>query len=112
MQDWPIEVADGARLDEFVALLKAHASDWELTYWFLDLVLESAGDRDDSDASATRLVDTLVYACTATDAPPLIRRLAYWACEGDALEDAFAIAPVARHALAELTSRRAPPPAR
>ncbi|GEM29730.1 hypothetical protein NN3_07370 [Nocardia neocaledoniensis NBRC 108232] len=45
MQDWPIEVADPERLGEFLDLLNAKKADWELSFWLLDLVLESANDR-------------------------------------------------------------------
>lgn len=32
MQDWPIEVSDPARLDEFVGLLLAYKADSELSF--------------------------------------------------------------------------------
>ncbi|WP_328400993.1 hypothetical protein [Nocardia sp. NBC_00403] len=78
MQDWPIEVSDPARLDEFVDLLLANKADWELSFWLLDLVLESA--EDDLPERTEPLVDALVAVWEATEAPGIAQRLEYWAC--------------------------------
>lgn len=66
MQDWPVEVSDPERLDDFTRLLLAHKSDWELSYWLLDLVLDSAESHLATTAAPERteqLIDTLLR-CT------------------------------------------------
>jgi hypothetical protein len=103
MQDWPIEVSNAERLTEFLELLEAHRNEWELTYWFLDLVLESARDRpQDLDRLSTTLRDAIVAAVATTRAPPLMQRLEYWACVDDDLDDAFEVSPIVREALLKL----------
>jgi hypothetical protein len=102
MQDWPMEVADGNRLIDFLRLLERHRDDWELTYWFLDLVLESARGRRDLDRLAPALLESVVSAVAATRAPGVIERLKYWACADSPLDDAFEVSPIARAALLKL----------
>jgi hypothetical protein len=102
MQDWPIEVATGDRLMDFLGLLEAHRNDWELTFWLLDLVLESARERADLDAFATPLLETVVLAVAATRAPSLMSRLEYWACPDAPLDEAFQVSPIVRRALVRL----------
>lgn len=104
MQDWPIEVSDSARLGEFVGLLLANKADWELSFWLLDLVLESAEDdlvmspvHDDQRARTEPLVDALVAVWEATQAPGIAQRLEYWACvESFAPDEMFCVSPVVR----------------
>jgi hypothetical protein len=103
MQDWPIEVSDPDRLADFLGLLEAHRTDWELTFWFLDLVLDSARMRVDLDQWATRLLDTILLAVAETRSPALIEKLEYWACADDSLEDAFEVSPIVREVLQRLT---------
>jgi hypothetical protein len=103
MQDWPIEVSNPDRLEDFLALLEAHRNDWELTFWFLDLVLESARCRADLDGWSTRLLDTILLAVAETRSLALIERLEYWACADDSLENAFEVSPIVREALRKLT---------
>jgi hypothetical protein len=103
MQDWPIEVSNPERLADFLGLLEAHRNDWELTFWFLDLVLDSARMRVDLDRWSTRLGDTILLAVAATRAPALIEKLEYWACAGLSLEDAFEVSPIVRETLRKLT---------
>ncbi|WP_410875115.1 hypothetical protein [Nocardia sp. A7] len=106
MQDWPIEVSDPARLDEFVCLLLANKADWELSFWLLDLVLESAEDdlvipptRDDLPERTEQLVDALVAVWAATQAPGIAQRLEYWACmEASAPDEMFFVSPLVREA--------------
>ena len=102
MQDWPVEVANPDRLADFLRLLEAHRNDWELTVWFLDLVLESARVPD-LEQWSTRLLDTILLAVGTTRSPALIERLEYWACADQSLEDAFEVSPIAREALLKLT---------
>lgn len=102
MQDWPIEVAAGARLMEFLLLFEAHRNDWELTFWFLDLVLESAREREDLGTLATMLLETIVSAVAATRARSLMSRLDYWACLDAPLDEAFEVSPIVREALLRL----------
>jgi len=102
MQDWPIEVASGDRLMDFVGLLEAHRNDWELTFWFLDLVLESARERVDLAAFKAVLLETVYMAVGATRAPSLIDRLEYWACPDSPLDDAFEVSPIVREVLHKL----------
>jgi hypothetical protein len=102
MQDWPIEVATRDRMMDFLGLLEGHRNDWELTFWFLDLVLESARERADLDAFATKLLETVVSAVAATRAPSLMSRLEYWACPHSPLDEAFEVSPIAREALLRL----------
>ncbi len=95
MQDWPIEVADPERLDEFVDLLNANKGDWELSFWLLDLVLESAND--DLPEKTETLVETLVAVWEATEAPGIAERLEYWACLGASdPEEMFYVSPLVR----------------
>jgi hypothetical protein len=103
MQDWPIEVSNPDRLADFLGLLEAHRDDWELTLWFLDLVLESARERADLETWSTRLFESIVLAVAATQSPPLIERLEYWACAGQLPEESFEVSPVVREALRKLT---------
>jgi hypothetical protein len=103
MQDWPIEVATGDRVMDFLGLLEAHRYDWELTFWFLDLVLESARERADLNDFATKLRETVVSAVAATRAPSLMSRLEYWACSNSPLDEAFEVSPIVREALLRLT---------
>ncbi|MEU4651452.1 hypothetical protein [Nocardia fluminea] len=106
MQDWPIEVSDPARLDEFVCLLLANKADWELSFWLLDLVLESAEDdlvipptQDDLPERTEQLVDALVAVWAATQAPGIAQRLEYWACmEASAPDEMFFVSPLVREA--------------
>lgn len=95
MQDWPIEVADPRRLGEFVELLNANKADWELSFWLLDLVLESA--EGGLPERIEPLVDTLVAVWAATRAPGIAHRLEYWALP-DACdpEEMFAVTPLVR----------------
>jgi hypothetical protein len=102
MQDWPIEVASADRLMDFLGLLEAHRDDWELTFWLLDLVLESARERADLDAFAEPLLETIVLAVAATRAPSLMSRLEYWACPDAPLDEAFEVSPIVRKALVRL----------
>jgi hypothetical protein len=102
MQDWPIEVSKADRLPEFLALLEAHRNDWELTYWFLDLVLDPARMRPDLDQWSGRLLEAIPAAVAATRSPALIEKLEYWACVDEPLEDAFEVTPIVREALRRL----------
>ncbi|MEU0873832.1 hypothetical protein [Nocardia brasiliensis] len=106
MQDWPIEVSDPARLDEFVGLLLANKADWELSFWLFDLVLESA-ERDlvvtpaqaDLSERTASLVDALVAVWEATQAPGIAQRLEYWAClQAGSPEEMFRVSPLVRQA--------------
>ncbi|MFD3707433.1 hypothetical protein ACFWUP_30225 [Nocardia sp. NPDC058658] len=95
MQDWPVEVADPQRLDEFVALLIANKADWELSFWLLDLVLESANDARPERTEA--LVDAVVAVWEATRAPALADSLEYWAClDASGPEEMFFVSPLVR----------------
>ncbi|MFI6048386.1 hypothetical protein ACIA8C_42710 [Nocardia sp. NPDC051321] len=104
MQDWPIEVSDPARLDEFVGLLLANKADWELSFWLLDLVLESAeGDlvltpaQDDLLGRTEPLVEALAAVWEATQAPGIAQRLEYWAClDASAPDEMFIVSPLVR----------------
>ncbi len=102
MQDWPIEVSDPARLDEFIDLLLANKADWELSFWLLDLVLESAEGvlaATPPQDGAEPLVDALVAVCEATRAPGIAQRLVYWACLDASAPDAmFRVSPLVRQA--------------
>jgi hypothetical protein len=102
IQDWPIEVATGDRLVDFIGLLEGHRNDWELTFWFQDLVLESARDRTDLAAFKTVLIETVFKAVAATYAPALINRLKYWACPDSPLDDTFEVSPIVREVLRKL----------
>lgn len=102
MQDWPIEVATGDRLMDFLGLLEAHRKDWELTFCLLDLVLESARERADLADFATKVLETAVSAVAETRAPSLMSRLEYWACPHSPLEEAFEVSPIVRQALVRL----------
>ncbi|MGW4848824.1 hypothetical protein [Nocardia brasiliensis] len=102
----PIEVSDPARLDEFVGLLLANKADWELSFWLFDLVLESA-ERDlvitsaqaDLSERTASLVDALVAAWEATQAPGIAQRLEYWAClQAAAPDEMFRVSPLVRQA--------------
>jgi hypothetical protein len=99
MQDWPIEVADAERVDDFLALLVMHRDDWELTHCFLDLVLESARGRKDREVA---LLGAIVSVVEATRAPSLFERLEYWAQINEPLENAFEVSPIVREALVKL----------
>lgn len=97
MQDWPIEVSDPDRLDEFVDLLTTNKADWELSYWLLELVLESA--RDDLPAQTEPLVDVLVTVWEATRAPEIAQQFEYWAClEASDPDEMFEVSPLVREA--------------
>ncbi|MEV0296819.1 hypothetical protein [Nocardia sp. NPDC050710] len=106
MQDWPIEVADPARLDEFVDLLLANKADWELSFWLLDLVLESAEDdlvlasaEDDLVERTEPLVDALVAVWKATEAPGIAQKLEYWAClDAPDPDGMYLVSPLLREA--------------
>jgi hypothetical protein len=102
MQDWPIEVASGDRLVDFIGLLEAHCNDWELTFWFLDLVLEPARERTDLVACKARLLEAVLRAVAATRAPSLMARLEYWACPNSSLDEAFEVSPIVREVLRKL----------
>jgi hypothetical protein len=102
MQDWPIEAANPDRLMDFIELLEAHRSNSELTYWFLDLVLESARGRRDLNGIAAVLLDAVVSAVATTRSHHLIERLEYWACADQPLDDAFEVSPIVRQALLRL----------
>jgi hypothetical protein len=102
MQDWPIEVATGDRLVDFIGLLEAHRNDWELTFWFLDLVLESARERADLVAFKAVLLEAIHRAVAATHSPSVIHRLEYWACLDSPLDEAFEVSPIVREALRNL----------
>ncbi|MBC7301496.1 MAG: hypothetical protein H5T78_11125 [Nocardia sp.] len=106
MQDWPIEVSDPARLDEFVCLLLTNKADWELSFWLLDLVLQSAEDdlfitpaQYDLPERTEPLVDVLVAVWEATQAPGIAQVLEYWAClEASAPDEMFFVSPLVRDA--------------
>ncbi len=106
MQDWPTEVSDPARLDEFVHLLFANKTDWELSFWLLDLVLESARDhlaiaptQDHLPERTEQLIDTLVAVFEATRAPALAQSLQYWAClDASGPDEMFGVSPLVREA--------------
>jgi hypothetical protein len=102
MQDWPIEVSTPDRLADFLGLLEAHRDDWELTFWFLDLVLDSARMRADLDRWSTRLLDAILLAVRATRSPALIEKLEYWACADLSLDNAFEVSSIVREALQSL----------
>lgn len=82
----------------FLGLLEAHRNDWELTFWFLDLVLDSARVRVDLDRWSNRLLGSILLAVGATRSPALIEKLEYWACSDLSLEDAFEVSPIVREA--------------
>lgn len=97
MQDRPVEVSDPVRLDEFVDLLIAHKSDGELSFWLLDLVLESAND--DLPERTEPLIDALVTVWEATHAPGIAQRPEYWACpDASNPEEMFSVSPLVREA--------------
>ncbi|MGW5919178.1 hypothetical protein ACWFPY_09290 [Nocardia fluminea] len=106
MQDWPIEVSDPARLDESVCLLLENKADWELSFWLLDLALQSAEDdllitpaQDELPERTESLVDALVAVWEATQAPGIAQRLGYWACtEACAPDEMFYVSPLVREA--------------
>ncbi|MFG1792176.1 hypothetical protein [Nocardia sp. NPDC049149] len=71
--------------------------DWELSFWLLDLVLESAND--DLPDKTEPLVETLVAVWEATKAPGIAERLEYWACLGTSDPDEmFYVSPLVREA--------------
>lgn len=97
MQDWPIEVSDPLRLDEFVGLLIANRTDWELSFWLLDLVLDSA--EADLPERTERLVEALVAVWEATQAAAIAQKLEYWSCLGSSDPDEmFRVSPLVREA--------------
>ncbi|MEV0251637.1 hypothetical protein AB0H76_33965 [Nocardia sp. NPDC050712] len=105
MQDWPIEVSDPARLDEFIELLLAHKLDWSLSFWLLDLVLESAWDdmciapQDRRTERTEPLIDALVAVWKATKAPRIALQLEDWACvEAADPDEMFGVSPLVREA--------------
>ncbi|PXX58700.1 hypothetical protein DFR70_11335 [Nocardia tenerifensis] len=106
MQDWPIEVSDPARLDEFVDLLRANKAEWELSFWLLDLMLASAERvltiaqaQDDSSDRIESLVDALVAVWEATQAPGIAQRFVYWGClDARAPDEMFRVSPLVRQA--------------
>ncbi len=98
MQDWPVEVSDPERLDEFVGLLVANKTDGELAYWLLNLVLESAGGRDDLRERAESLTEVLVEVLEAAEAPAIAGVLEYWACSGEDPDEWFPVTPCVREA--------------
>jgi hypothetical protein len=103
MQDWPIEVASAERFEEFLALLEAHRADAALTFWFLDLVLESARARKDLDRFAPALLDAIVSVVGTTRAPWLMESLRYWACGDEPPEHSFEVSAIVREALLRLS---------
>ncbi|MEV0685861.1 hypothetical protein AB0I35_18545 [Nocardia sp. NPDC050378] len=109
MQDWPVEVSDPERLDDFTRLLLAHKSDWELSYWLLDLVLDSAESHLATTASPERteqLIDTLAAVYEATQAPAIAERLEYWAAlETSDPDEMFRVSPLVREARRRVVTR-------
>ncbi|NEW39690.1 hypothetical protein GV794_24280 [Nocardia cyriacigeorgica] len=96
MQDWPVEVSDPQRLDEFVGLLVANKAEWELTYWLLNLVLASASERDDLHERDELLVAALVAVWEATSACAIAQTFEYWASPGEDPDKSFAVTPCVR----------------
>ena len=99
-QDWPITKSDEARVPEFIAALEANARDWEVAYWLIDLVLESACDRADLAAWEDPIIRALSLVLQSTHAPAIVERLEYWACRDSDLDNAFQVTPLVRGVLA------------
>jgi hypothetical protein len=105
-QDWPITKSNDARLPEFLMALEAHARDWEVAYWLIDLVLESARGRVDLSAWEDPIIRALSTVLASTRSPAIVERLEYWACRDSDLEDAFEVAPLVRGVLAAHATRK------
>ena len=108
MQDWPIEVSDPQRLGEFVQVLITHRADQELACWLLDLVLESAGDRDDLHDWTETLVAALTAGWQATESAAIAGVFESWA-RPDATDpdEFFPVTPLVREARRRIGHRSA-----
>ena len=99
-QDWPITKSDETRVPEFLAALETNARDWEVAYWLIDLVLESARGRADLAAWEDPIIRALSSVLRSTRCPAITERLEYWACRDSDLDDAFEVTPLVRGVLA------------
>ena len=67
MQDWPLEVADSSRLDEFIDLLKRAESDDD-RFALMELVLYSLDDADPAKKrDAWPTIETMLERGTGAD---------------------------------------------
>lgn len=111
MQDWPLEVADASRLDEFIALLEKAENDDD-RFALMELVLYSV---DDATPTKREKVWPVIEALLE-EAPMLYaRELIYWSC-GDEADDGtwklddldevggFKITPLMRTSLVRVAS--------
>ncbi|MEM6955748.1 MAG: hypothetical protein AAF645_08665 [Myxococcota bacterium] len=107
MQDWPLEVADPNRVEEFLHLY-AHSEDEEVRFALMELILYSLDERDDRGEARWSHVEELMVAAGPLHAQAVI----YWSCLEQASDGAykpisrpdeqFGITPLARRALARL----------
>jgi hypothetical protein len=82
MQDWPLEVADSSRLDEFLDLLKRAASDDD-RFALMELVLYSL---DEADPAKQRGAWGVIEAMLEREPMLYARAIIYWSA-GDETDD-------------------------
>jgi len=71
-----------------------------VSYWLIDLVLESARGRDDLAAWEDRIARALTTVLRATRAQAIVDRLEYWACrDSDLADEMFDVSPLVRRVL-------------
>lgn len=76
MQDWPLEVADGGRLDEFLGLLERREEP-DVRFALMDLILCSL---DEAPLPEQARVWPRVATILATDPTSFAHHIVYWSC--------------------------------
>jgi hypothetical protein len=108
MQDWQWEVADPARLDEFLTAYETAALPDDERFVLMEMILQSFDDTDQvphGSVSWSRIEQALDRNIAIH-----IHTVWYWSCVGDDLADAFRIAAFVRNVLERHRRRFEHPP--
>ena len=105
-QDWPWQVADASRFDEFIAAAADDLATDE-RHELMEILVQCVDDLlmppSEAGEAAWARIEPLLRANAGLHASTI----AYWACPGSALEDAFAVAARMRELASELSVQAA-----
>ncbi len=94
MQDWAFEVADAARLDDFLAVFRELAGDEDVRYTLADVIIQSFEELEDSLESDPRWQDFV--AELGKNLRTHAGQVNYWACSHLSEVDAWRVSPAMR----------------
>ena len=101
MQDWQYEVADAARVEEFLIYYENNCLSLNEKITLMELILESYNDYVTGN-SENPVVSERLCQVLQKESKLFSNTIEYWSCGNDDLEDCFAITPLVRKVKAGL----------